>query len=306
MIYTDSQLRKIDIEEDIFENLRIRELEFLKNEGISDSVLNEIKNSTEDLIVQYSKDNIYSVIYKGEVKKFKYPSSAAAFAYLAEFKLFDDHYEVTPGICLKGENNFHNLAHEMFHVLSQNKILKMDENKNFYRKIGVAMPKYDIDENETSEYKATGLNEGITELLASKFTGQYTDTYNLNTVVADILIGLDRDLLDAYFSKNEDDVINFFDKFEKYQNVINKNELINMSKDVIYDEDLIKKYLMSAIEYDLNFAKSKEKLDSEKERIINIVSRLDNDLYYNETGEPVYSTFVSEFLETKNFNQISI
>lgn len=286
MNYINNKLERIhkeDINFDI-ENHYKNMISFIECLGINKELVLQIYYDSLGFIIQFTDGAEYKTKYNGVVNSHKFPSHAGAFATLIEQQQCEDGFKVIPGICLRNKDvnrNLHVFTHESFHVFSDKTELPYNEKGINYSKSGLKVIYYNRkDEMINSKYNATGLNEGITELLTRKFLNEKgNNQYLFQVIITQIISSNDSSIFEAYFSRNDGEVINFFEKFENIQDIMSGDELVNMSPNIILDKDIIYHYLNAAITYNLNLV-SEEKFEEEIFKIKNIVSELDKDRDY--------------------------
>lgn len=286
MKYIDNNyvhINKDEINFDI-ENHYKTMLDFISTLEIKQDLILQMYYDSLSFIIQFTNGVEYKTKYNGTINNHKFLNYAGAFANLMEQQQTEDGFKITPGICLRNkaiENNVHIFTHESFHAFSEKTELPYDENGINYAKSGLKVIYYNRnDEMINNKYTPTGLNEGITELLTRNFLGETGNkNYLFQVVMAKVLSSNDISLFESYFSRNDQDVINFFTKFENTQDILSADDLINMAANIIADQSLIYKYLEGAITYDLNRIDDDQK-EAEIIKIKNIVSELDKDLDY--------------------------
>lgn len=286
MKYIDNNyeyINKNEINFDI-ENHYKKMLDFMSKLGIKEELLLQMYYDSLSFIIQFTNGIEYKTKYNSNINNHKFLNYAGAFATFMEQEQSDVGFKIIPGICLRNrdiEKNVHIFTHESFHAFSEKTELPYDQNGINYAKSGLKVIYYNRnDEMVNNKYTPTGLNEGITELLTRNFLGETGNrNYLFQVVIAEILSNNDTSLFETYFSRNNQDVINFFTKFENTQNILSGQDLINMSPNIITDENIIYKYLEGAITYDLNIVDA-EKKEEEITKIKNIVSELDKSLDY--------------------------
>lgn len=311
MKYIDNNLEEINessVDFDIDAHYK-KMLAFLNELEIDENTILDIECDSLNYIIEYTDGKEYKVLYNNETFPLKFPSNAAAFACLIEQVQTSKGFSVKPGICLRSKNirgQLHQFTHESFHTLSTKTDLPYNDEGINYTKCGLEITYYNTnDEVISKDYCATGLNEGVTELLASIFLGDRgSASYEFQVIIAQIITSINKSLFQAYFSRDDTKVINFLDSFEKNQNIITKEELTNMTKNVIFDVDSITKYLKAAIAYDLSHA-SDELLESEVNKIKEYVKPLDESLDYmldSGTYVEMVDNIVEEIIGNKKVN----
>lgn len=268
-----------------------RELEEIDNQERQDRIASIVKSQIEFLVQTYgidekclqdkaeglavverhSSDATYFAEYKGEKKELPNSRTAAAFVTMKKQEYDGDKWNFENGVYMSDANSEHKIIHELFHFFSQKQQMRFDENGVGYAKSGVSISGYDREDNLVdSSLNANGLNEGITELLATKIdTGSKPEGYDFQAYIADILISNQHNsLLEAYFSDDEKDFQNFLEEFDKQQKTISSKKLIGMSKNgqIVADTELLK----GCLEYALSFCKDMDELKAERKRLLPI------------------------------------
>lgn len=286
MKYIDNNLNRIDKNEIDFdiENYYKNMISFVENLGIEKELALQIYYDSLSFILEITDGKKYQTKYNDTINTYSFPNNVGAFATLLDQKQTEDGFIVTPGICLRSNNinrDKHIFTHESFHAFSYKTDLLYNEKGINYTKTGMKIMYYDRkDELINAKYNATGLNEGITELLTRKFLKENgNNPYHFQVIIAQIISSNDNSIFKSYFSRNDKDVIEYFNKFESNQYIMSGDELINMPKDIIVDINSLRHYLEAAISYDLNLV-SEDRLEEEFVKIKSIVSELDLDLDY--------------------------
>lgn len=174
-------------------------------------------------------------------------------------------------------NKDHTIKHELFHYFSDILSMEFNENGIGYDKSGIKIVGYDKDDKLVDDsIDATGLNEGITELLAQKLDKSSTlqNSYAYQVSIADILINSkNQSLIKAYFSKDENEFKSFLKEFDKRQSTISSKDLVGLLANDSFD-NINKDLLKGCLEYTLSFCVSKEEFSMEKNRLIQIVENI--------------------------------
>lgn len=260
-------------------NIVKRQIEFLvQTYGISEKMLQDRAEGLA-VIERLHSDSTYFVEYKGEKNELPNSRSVAAFVAMKKQEYDGDKWSFENGIYMNDSNSEHTIIHELFHFLSQKQQMGFDENGLGYAKSGVSISGYDRKDNLVdNSLNANGLNEGITELLATKIdTGSMPHGYAFQVHIADILISNQHNsLLEAYFSDDEKDFQKFLKEFDKKQNTVSSKKLIELSKagQIVADTELLK----GCLEYALSFCKDMDELRAERKRLLPIFRDMSNNL----------------------------
>lgn len=282
----DSNLERIENTEteNYLDHLVNQQIHFIKEYfGTNTDIL---ESDIEKIEIIKTSDS-YKFIVDEKIIERKFPTNARAFATKKKISHQKEQIDITYGVYVRDFNDVVNLTHELYHGLSGRDKLIKDSDGNFYDKIGLLIVDYDKEENvvDRSLY-ANGLNEGVTELLTTKFLNRnQPSAYDFQVYVSDILIGIDKTLLEAYFSNNKQEFISFLNNFSKRQNTITKENLVSMpsGQNLPFDKMLL--VLKASIEYSISFTKNKEELSMEYQRINQIVNNMKSNLNVCETEE---------------------
>lgn len=303
MKFINNKFETVEYQEELDINKYILKIiQFINKLGLENEIISQIYLESDELILEYTDGKTYEEKYNGEVGQHKIPSSAAAFCTLIEQKRTENGFMVIPGIVLRNRisDNLHIFTHELFHALSSRMYLPYDNNGINYTKSGFIISYYDKEDNQVGlGLKLMGLTEGMTELMTRMFCNEKGENYyHFQLILCSIILNSDNSLINAYFSRNDNDVKLFIEKILNNQSTLNFQDLVNLPKNIIFDKNIIYKYLKGFIEYSLNVIPT-ERLDSQIEDIKNIVSELDNDLDYSFNDE-YYSSLVNQIIEELN------
>ena len=168
-------------------------------------------------------------------------------------------------------NSNHTITHEMFHFLADNTEMYFDTNGIGYDKRGISIDGYDKDDGKVDiGLKASGLNEGITEMLAMQVDElKKPNTYDSQVYLATILVNSQSNaLIDAYFSEDSKKFKKFLKDFDKRQSITTSEKLLSLStiSDGMIDVELLK----GCLEYSLSFCNNIEQLSNERKRLLPI------------------------------------
>lgn len=286
-------------------------IKYISHYEIDSNLLKQMYIEGQSIIIEYTSGGKYSVCDNGKIRSFTIPSTTGAFETLLNVEYEDKGIKVTPGIGLRSKinSNIHNFVHELFHALSTRANLPYDEKGIYYIKNGLKVKYYNKDDEVVnSDYDFTALTEGVTELLTGSYLKERgRNDYHFQVIFSKILSSNDNSIFKAYFSRDDKDVIDFVNQFENNQSTMKLNNLSSMPKYIITDQNLIYKYLKSAIEYDLKFT-PEENRNIELENIKKIVSELDEDLdYMLDEGSyiDIFDRIVSELYHSKKEQPIN-
>ena len=265
-----------------FESFIKKITKYISSFGLEEDRVSQIYIDLLNTVIEYSGGVEYAIKYNGAVNKRKYPSYASAFHTLVELIKTDDGINVSSGIVIRNniKTNLHIFVHEFFHASSEKRILMYDNNL-FYTKAGFSLNYWNKEEKVINgEYDFGALNEGITEILTQGFLNEKgQNNYLFQVVLAKMLCKYDSSIIEAYFSREDTEILAFANKFNELQDTMQSSEFAKLPIFIIYDEDLIYKALKSCIEYSFNCCKEMN-IPFEKEWIIELVSQLDESLDY--------------------------
>ena len=282
-------------------NIIEKQIEFLVQAYDIDEQMLRDRAERLAIVERNPKESTYFTEENGIKKENPNPRSVAAFVTIKRQEYDGEKWEFENGVYISDSNSEHKIIHELFHFLSQKQQMEFNSNGVGYAKSGISISGYDREDNlvDTS-LKAKGLNEGITELLATKVDSRRRpDAYSFQTYIADILISnKHRSLLDAYFSDDEKVFRDFLDEFGERQQIISSQELIEMSTDgqVTVSSQLLR----GCLEYALSFCKDIDELKAERIRLIPIFKNMLNNLDIEfETEDFDLKQFFNEILLEK-------
>lgn len=245
--------------------------------GNQEKFSNIIKNRLNHIVLvecDISKGDYYHVLYEGKLHKFKFSDSAGAFVTFAKQARNENGWKMTTGVHIrKRAYDMNNpktykstLPHENFHAISDKVEINFDEDGYCCTKSGFIVTKYDLQDKEVyTGLKAVLLTEGTTEMLANIFNNTSTqqDGYSFGVFIARILsyAKMKPSLLETYFSNDENDVVMFFDNFNKSQSHITAKDLIEAPVGVLFWlEDNCLKIIKACLQYTVNSLNSIEEL----------------------------------------------
>lgn len=256
-----------------------REIEFLtKTYGIDEELL---RRREKNLIVVERNINDSTCIREVNGKKTEFPkmSSAAAFTFSKSQTLEEHQMTFENAIYINPEGNSgHAIMHELFHYFSDQEQIRFNELGEGDYKGGVSITVYNRDDEEVDgKLSAGGLNEGITELLASNMLKESPMAYEAQVYIANILIGSQhQDLIKAYFSEDRQAFEDFARDFDKRQVSTSFKKLVDMSQNgwIALDVELLK----GCTEYALSFCRNREEFIAEKGRLVSIYKKMLDDI----------------------------
>lgn len=256
-----------------------REIEFLtKTYGIDEALL---RRREKNLIVVERNINDSTCIREVNGKKTEFPqlSSAAAFTFSKSQTLEEHQMTFENAIYINQEGNSgHAIIHELFHYFSEQEQIRFNELGEGDYKGGVSITVYNRDDEEVDgKLSARGLNEGITELLASNMLKESPMAYETQVYIANILIGSQhQDLIKAYFSEDRQAFEDFARDFDKRQVSTSFKKLVDMSQNGRIDLNV--ELLKGCTEYALSFCRNREEFIAEKGRLVSIYKKMLDDI----------------------------
>ncbi len=262
-------------------------LEDLMDEQIS--FIEEIIGKDESVIIRERAENLanvrmlsgdnYKVRYNGQENVLK--SRGGAFNASMDQSFDGNKWTLTNGLYLRGDGiqNYKDtnaLPHELFHALSTRNIMDFDENGIGYTKSGVSIVYYDKEDNEVdNSLKSKGLTEGITEMLAMKFSNQdKSQAYDFQTCIAEMLSVGNDSLIKAYFSDGDKEYKYFLKEFEERQSSLSARDLTSMETGQRLEQAYIENMIRGCSEYSLSYCQSKEELEGQKNKLYAVLGRM--------------------------------
>ncbi len=255
-----------------------------KTYGIDEKILLDKYNNLS--IVERMPNESHLVEYNGQKITVDSGRDAASFV-THKAQSFDGekwHFENALYISLDG-NGDHTIEHELIHYFSSMAEMKFNTSGIGYDKSGIKIVGYDkFDSEVDSSLKASGLNEGITEMLANKLDGVSPSVYYYQVCITDILTSnLNNKLIKAYFLDGEQDFKEFLLDFNKRQSSITSKELISiLPGDSVNEVDMAT--LKGCMEYSLSYCNNLNEFYEEKKRLLQIVQRIKGFYYKDSKG----------------------
>ena len=144
-----------------------------------------------------------------------------------------------------------------------------------YTKTGTKIDYYNRSLDEYSKEKnfsSDGLNEGITELLASIITKEYTGNYAPYVVISKLFMNNNNYLLNAYFDDNISEFEKFYKDVEEKQSLVTREDFKILTSKCT-DYEMTSKIIVAGIKY----CKSNGQEISDEELNL-MINYLDNNL----------------------------
>ena len=282
-------------------------IEFLVNKYEVDRKFLQDK-AVKIAFVERNSNESHFVEYNGEKKEINTSSGAASFVTHKKQEYDKEKWEFENAIYTNDTNSDHTIKHELFHYFSMVLNMEFNEDGIGYDKSGVVIGGYNKEDKLVeSSMMASGLNEGITELLAQKLDNVSTlrNAYAYQVFLADILVSdKNHSLIRAYFSTDEKDFRDFLSEFDKRQSTISSNNLIELLRNDSFNK-MNKDLFKGCIEYTLSFCSSKEEFETEKSRLVKIIEKMVIVDYKNGVNTKEYLLNAIKTIE-KNFEKIEI
>lgn len=248
----DSSFKEHQDTNNTFNDIYNNTIEYLKTRIDNEQLLEQINANSIHSLIQLTDGNTYTILADdGKFRTNKYRDSSAAFKTNMAISVKEDEVYIIPGVALRPNYNIHQLVHEQLHAISSNQHNYFDESGIFYTKVGTKIDYYDKsmnDYNKENNPSSDGLNEGITEYLASIITNEYTGAYPPYVVIANLLMSCNNQLLNAYFSSDPKVLESFYDDLEEKQSIISRNDLCGLNSTNLQDDELLK-IIIGAIKY---------------------------------------------------------
>jgi len=167
--------------------------------------------------------------------------------------------------------------------------------------VGLSIQGYNRDDKLVDvSMDASGLNEGITELLTTQMLGSVS-RYTYQVHIANILNGnMDNSLIQAYFSKDEDAFKSFLEEFNKRQSAVSFKNLVELKNGIQFRVDT--QLLRGCLEYTLSYCNNMEELTAERKRLLPIFKSMmyDLNLEYDEEQFDIKSFVDSVFYDKRD------
>lgn len=238
----------------------------LRNTNVDKDILEESLSNFNDLFIQISEDDTYSIkLPNGSLRQNRISSGVGALKTNMSISVNPNELYIEPGIVMRKNFNNHQLTHEMLHGITSKKHNSFDENGITYTKTGTKIDYYDksLDDYENpNNLSSNGLNEGITELLTSIITGEYTGSYAPFVVISYLFMSSNNYLLNAYFMKDIAGMEKFYKDVEERQALITRDDFITLSSKCT-DTERLSKIISAGLEYNKSYGKeiSENELD---------------------------------------------
>lgn len=244
----------------------------VKEYGIDENIL---RHRLEKMSVVERTGGTHFVVKNGERHEIK-SGAPASFVTKKDMEFNGEKWTFENAIYTNDNNGDHTIAHEIFHILSENTEMDFNEKDIGYDKRGISITGYTKQEDREADLSlnATGLNEGITEMLAMQVDeANVPATYDNQVYLAQILINSrDNSLIRAYFSNNSKQFRRFLNEFDQRQSVISSKKLVSLS--IISDGLIDVEMLKGCLQYSLSFCKDMEQLTNERKRLLPIFQNM--------------------------------
>lgn len=309
MKIVNNRLEDIDNKEVKVTMLEINNLilDFLNREYNNVGTRYQLHQKIEGLVIELlptSKEK-FMTLYNGQKHQFLPPSNASTFVtkiyqLYKDRKWFFSNGIVFPFSFERTKNK--KKIHEYLHFLSSNEILESINNR-YYDKIGLCYVTYDELDNVVDRTFSCGfLNEGMTEYLTSKITDTYPDAYEFNVLIIELLTINNRcELIDAYFSKDFQKIVDYKNLFEKTSGF--KFDIIfnNDQYGINITQDRIEKMIISCMAFQINLALSLEELEQIQNSVVTILQKYSNSLDFSFDRERIINKVLEMInIQTQN------
>lgn len=231
-------------------------IKYLKNIINNEKILADMMDNNDYIIIQETLGEEYTIkLPDGSNKKNKLSSSIAALRANMVIGVNQDVVGIRPGVVLRPNYTNHQLIHELIHAISSTQINRFDNEGIVHTKVGTKIDYFNRNLNnyiKIDNLSSDGLNEGITEFLTSVITNEYTGHYPTMVIIAKLLMSSNNNLLNAYFSKDLDELEIFYSDLEEKQSIITRDDLRNLNSKEI-NEEAIARIIVGAISYNKSY-----------------------------------------------------
>lgn len=244
------------------------------------------------------------VEYNGKKEEIAKNSNAASFVIHKNQEKIQDKWNFENAVYTSDSNSDHTITHELVHYFSYNTEMIFNENGIAYDKVGTKIIGYDKEDEEVDlSLNGSGLNEGITELLANRIDKNSPTVYAYQVCIADILVNKqDNSLVKAFFSNDEKDFRDFLEDFDKRQLSVSSKDLLLVKPNSNFD-NFDKNIFKGCIEYSLSFCNSIENFNQEKTRLEPIIKNIS---IFNYKDSKETEKFLSDILTKKQAEILSL
>ncbi len=228
----------------VIEQIEIGIRDYLQKISLEKNTLENALLNMDNLYIQVSDDNSYNIkATDGSLKKYKIPSNVGACKTNMIIKANSSELNITPGVVLRESYTPHQVVHEILHGISSKQHSYFDENGITYTKTGTEVDYYDKSLNDyekNDNLSSEGLNEGITEYLASLITNEYNGCYAPYVVISHLFMNSNNFLLNAYFKDDLSLMENFYNDVEDKQSLITREDFMKLNSKSQNFEDISK------------------------------------------------------------------
>lgn len=244
--------------------------------NLDNSILNELLLNMDNINIQIIDGETYSIkLPNDSLRQNKILNEVGALKTNMVINSNDKELNIIPGVVMRKNFNNHQLIHEILHGISSRQHNLYNEDGITYTKTGTKIDYYDNSLNDypnVTNLSSEGLNEGITEYLASLLTNEYNGNYASQVVISSLFMKSNNNLLNAYFMNDISGIEKFYDDIEEKQTLITREDFIRLTSKS-YDFDLISKIIAAGIKY--NKAYGKEMTEKE---LSSLTQYLDNNM----------------------------
>ena len=245
MILIDNKFNSInDEQKNELDEILNEVVNYLNNVITDENIKQIINENSQNIIIQLTDNYNYSIkLPNGMVRTMDFPGSVGALKTNMYNELNSSEIHIVPGVALRSNYSKHQLVHELLHALSSNEHNYFNENGITYTKTGTKIDFYDRNTDDvkiTNNPSSDGLNEGITEFLASNITNDFNGNYAPFVVISKLLLDANPNLINAYFSRELDEIDKFYCDLEEKQSIITRADLMSFTSKETNIESLFK------------------------------------------------------------------
>ncbi len=295
MILIDNKFNSInDEQKNELDEILNEVVNYLNNVITDENIKQIINENSQNIIIQLTDNYNYSIkLPNGMVRTMDFPGSVGALKTNMYNELNSSEIHIVPGVALRSNYSKHQLVHELLHALSSNEHNYFNENGITYTKTGTKIDFYDRNTDDvkiTNNPSSDGLNEGITEFLASNITNDFNGNYAPFVVISKLLLDANPNLINAYFSRELDEIDKFYCDLEEKQSIITRADLMSFTSKETNIESLFK-VISGALSYNKTINPNYN-----EEYLNDIITYLDSN-YILDAGS--WSDFISISNSTK-------
>lgn len=264
----DNNFNDANVDKSTYNQIYNKIVEELSKRITDENILKDMLDGNDQIIIQPTDGIKYVVkLPDSSLRTLRFNNDASAFRTNMDVNITNEELIIRSGIALRPNFNLHQLVHELLHAMSSNQVSKFDENGVTYTKVGTQIRYYKKNPNNSNDLNdynmpnnlsSDGLNEGITDYLASIITG-YQGNYPPLVIVAQLLMSSNNMLLNAYFSKSSKELEMFYTDLEEKQSIITREDIIGLNPKGSISDEIITKLIVGAINYNRAYGKELDK-----------------------------------------------